>query len=195
MDSLDWHRVAYAEFAFATVTLIIVPLALLLASVKRPDVRKRMLAYWRAAALLGITVYLWIAEMTLGFVTSVAARAIIPLVLWRGDIGALWTNPLPKPTSWQARVYRAWWYFVVVYSVAGLLSMLPLLSCAVTGDASAACQAWYGPPQAYSALLHDAADPWLLGRWALAALSLYALYLMATMYRLRQRMPSEMPSS
>lgn len=187
MNSLDWHRVAFAEFAFATVTLIIVPLLLLLASVGVPEVRKRMLAYWRAAALLGITVYLWIAEMTMGFLTSIAARGIIPLVLWRGDIGATWRNPLPEPTTWQARVYRLWWYFVVVYSAAGALSMMPLVTCALTGDAAASCQAWYGPPQAYATLFHPEANWWMLGRYAWVALSVYSLYLMATMYRLRQR--------
>ncbi|PEN06048.1 hypothetical protein CRI93_11250 [Longimonas halophila] len=187
MTSLDWHRVAYVEFAFATVTLIIFPLALLVASVRVPAVRMRMLAYWRAAALLGITVYLWIAEMTMGFMTSVAARVIVPLVLWRGDIGATWKHPLPEPTSWQARVYRVWWYFVVVYSVAGAVSMIPMVGCAITGDAPASCQAWYGPPQAYASLFHEGADWWMLGRWAWVALSAYSLYLMATMYRLRQR--------
>ncbi|MGM0705443.1 MAG: DUF3177 family protein [Bacteroidota bacterium] len=187
MNTMDWHRVAYVEFAFATVTLIIFPLALLVASVRVPAVRMRMLAYWRAAALLGITVYLWIAEMTMGFMTSVAARVIVPLVLWRGDMGATWQDPLPAPTSWQARVYRMWWYFVVVYSVTGAVSMLPMVSCAITGDTPVSCQAWYGPPQTYAALFHKHADWWMLGRWAWVALSAYSLYLMATMYRLRRR--------
>ena len=185
----EWHRVAYGEFAFATATLIIMPLLLLPASIRVPEVRMRMLAYWRAAALLGITVYLWIAEMTMGFITSVAARAIIPLVLWHGDVGATWKTALPAPDSWQARVYRLWWYFVVVYSVVGLLSMLPLLSCALSGDVAASCQAWYGPPQAYASLFHPNADWWMLGRWAWVALGVYIIYLMATMYRLRRRKP------
>ena len=187
MDPIDWHRVAHAEFAFATIALIIVPLVLLVASVRVPTVRMRMLAYWRAAALLGITVYLWIAEMTIGFMTGIAARMIVPLVLWRGDVGATWRHPLPAPASWQARAYRLWWYFTVVYSVAGAVSMLPLIACTITGDAAASCQAWYGPPQAYASFFHADADWWMLGRWAWVALSAYSLYLMATMYRLRQR--------
>ena len=183
MEPLDWHRVAYAEFSFATATLIIMPLLLLLGSLRVPEVRMRMLAYWRAAALLGVTVYLWIAEIPMGFITSMAAWVIIPLVLWRGDVGATWKTARPSRDSWQARVYRLWWYFVVVYSVARLLSLLPLLSCALTEDAAAWCQAWYGPPQAYASLFHPNADWWLLGRWAWVALSVYSIYLMATMYR------------
>ncbi len=187
MDADAWYRVAYAEFAFATVMLIVVPLVMLLASWNQPPVRKRLLAYWRAAALLGITVYLWIAEMTMGFATSFVARAVVPLVLWRGDIGAVWKRPLPQATTRLARLYRVWWYFAVIYSVAGLLSMIPLLPCAFGSDAAPACQAWYGPPQAYAELLHPHADWHQLGLWAWVALSIYTVYLMATAYRLRMR--------
>ena len=65
-----YRTLIHADFAVAVILLVLIPLVLLGASVRTPSVRRRMLVYWRASALLGITVYLWIGQVQLGFVTG-----------------------------------------------------------------------------------------------------------------------------
>src|SRR6056297_3942414 len=96
-----YDTLVYVDFLLAVVLLVMVPLCLLAVSVTLPSVRKRLLVYWRTSALLGITVYLWIGETRMGFATGFAARALIPLALWRGDaLTVLRDQPIPTSTDW-----------------------------------------------------------------------------------------------
>jgi hypothetical protein len=181
-----YETLVYVDFLLAVVLLVVIPLVLLGASATLPSVRDRLLVYWRASALLGITVYLWIGEAAMGFATGFAARALIPLALWRGDaLMVLRDQPVPPPSGWRAIGFRYWRAAVIPYNLVGLVYMLPLLSC-VGSDAKPVCQAWYGPPQQYAAWLHPTAEPIWLARYGWVALGVYAAYLLSTAVRLQR---------
>jgi hypothetical protein len=174
------------DFVLAVALLVVVPLGLLAASVRRPAVRDRLLVYWRASALLGITVYLWAGEDPMGFATGWMARALIPLALWRGDaLLVLRGRSLPPGGHWQARAYRWWRRGAIAYNLIGVVYMLPLVGC-VFSDVTATCRAWYGPPQQFAAALHPGLAPVWLVRIGWVALGLYAAYLLASTERLRR---------
>lgn len=180
-----------ADFLLAVGLLVLVPLALLLASLRQPALRSQLLAYWRASALLGITVYLWIGEARIGFATGYAARALLPVALWWGDALVI-PRGRPSTTSWQARAFRRWRLVATVYSLAGLVYMLPLLPC-LWGGSEPLCRAWYLPPQEYAQLLHPY-TPWSqLATYGRAALWIYLGYAAASAYRLWSAPPSDPP--
>lgn len=181
-----YETLVYLDFGLAVILLVAVPLGLLLASVNLPAVRDRLLVYWRASALLGITVYLWTGETSMGFATGFAARALIPLALWRGDaLNVLRDQPIPTTQDWRATVFRYWRAAAIPYNLVGLAYMLPLLPC-VWSDTAAVCQAWYAPPQQYAAWLHPSVEPIWLARYGWVALGIYAAYLLSTAVRLQR---------
>jgi hypothetical protein len=181
-----YRTLIHADFVVAVILLVIIPLGLLVASWRTPSVRERMLVYWRASALLGVTVYLWIGEVQLGFVTGWLARAIIPLALWRGDALTILRGRTLLPENRLEDAYQDWRRIAMAYSLLGVLYMLPLLTCAFGSDAAEMCQAWYAPPQTFAAWVHPDIEPIWLGRYARVALGVYAAYLIASAYRLRQ---------
>jgi hypothetical protein len=183
---LSYETLVYADFALAVGLLVVVPLVLLLVSVAQAEVRDRLLVYWRASALLGITVYLWIGEQTMGFATGFAARALIPLALWRGDaLMVLRGRSVPAGRGWRALLFRRWRTAAIAYNVLGLAYMLPLLPCAVTG-AGPRCELWYGPPQQYADWFHPTVERIWLARYGWVALGVYAAYLLSTAVRLQR---------
>jgi hypothetical protein len=171
-----------ADFLVAVGLLVVAPLILLGISLPHPEIRDRLLAYWRASALLGITVYVWIDEAALGFVTGYAARAILPVALWWGDaLTKTLGRSHPSGDGWPAALFRGWRLVATAYSAAGLVYMLPLLPCA-GADASALCQAWYLPPQEYARLAHPYTAWSVLGTYGRAALAVYVGYAAASAY-------------
>ncbi|PSQ67601.1 MAG: DUF3177 domain-containing protein, partial [Bacteroidetes bacterium QH_1_61_8] len=60
-----YETLVYGDFVLAVGLLVVAPFLLLAVSVTYSPVRDRLLVYWRASALLGITVYLWIGEHTI----------------------------------------------------------------------------------------------------------------------------------
>jgi hypothetical protein len=182
----SYETFVYADFVFAVGLLVVIPLFLLFASVNLPSVRDRLLVYWRASALLGITVYLWIGEETMGFATGFAARALIPLALWRGDaFMVLRGRSVPAIRGWRASLYRYWREAAIAYNVMGLVYMLPLLPCVVQG-AGPLCEFWYAPPQQYADWLHPTVERVWLGRYGWVALGVYSAYLLSTAMRLQR---------
>lgn len=177
------------DFLAAVGLLVLVPLFLLVVSLSRPRVRDRLLAYWRASALLGITVYLWIGELAIGFGTGVAARALIPVALWWGDGLTRYPGPSePATDQWQGTLFRGWRWIASVYCIGGVLCTLPLLAC-VWDPSSAVCSAWYRPPQEYAQLVHPY-TPWsTLVTYGKAGLAVYIVYGAATAYRFGSRDP------
>ncbi|MFP4228336.1 MAG: DUF3177 family protein [Salinivenus sp.] len=170
------------DFLAAVGLLVVVPLILLLVSVPRPWVRDRLLAYWRASALLGITVYLLIGERSIGFLTGIAARSVIPVVLWWGDVLSQYPGRHePTTEGWHAVLFRGWRMIATVYTAGGLLYMLPLLSCLWISPATM-CNTWYIPPQEYAQLVHPY-TPWSdLALYGTVALAVYLIYAAATAY-------------
>jgi hypothetical protein len=181
-----YETLVRADFILAVALLVVIPLVLLAASIREPEVRDRLLVYWRASALLGITVYLWAGEEPMGFATGFAARALIPLALWRGDaLTVLRGRPNPPSDTTTARLFDQWRTAAIAYNVIGLVYMLPLLPC-VFSDPTAVCQVWYEPPAEFTALLHPSTDPLWLARYGWVALGLYAAYLLSTAMRLQR---------
>lgn len=186
-----YETLVRADFLVAVALLVVAPLILLVGAARTPPVRDRLLVYWRASALLGITVYLWAGSVQVGFVTGYLARAIIPLALWRGDaLHPLGQRLYPDASDRLARAYRWWCRAAIAYNVMGLIYMLPLLSCAVGSDASAMCGAWYEPPQILTGTLHPDVSPLWLGRYGWLGLGAYAAYLLATASVLRHHRPA-----
>ncbi len=183
---MSYETLVYADFVLAVGLLVVVPLLLLAASVNRSPVRDRLLVYWRASALLGITVYLWIGEQAMGFATGFASRALIPLALWRGDaLQVLRGESLPPGRDWRAVAFRRWRTAAIAYNLLGLTYMLPLLPCVVTG-AGPRCEMWFGPPQQYADWLHPSVERIWLARYGWVALGVYAAYLLSTAVRLQR---------
>jgi hypothetical protein len=181
-----YETLVYADFLLAVGLLVVVPLLLLAVSATHAPVRNRLLVYWRASALLGVTVYLWIGEQTMGFATGFAARALIPLALWRGDaLMVLRGRSLPTGADWRATAFRGWRQAAIAYNLLGLAYMLPLLPC-VTAGAGPRCALWFGPPQQYADWLHPTVEPIWLARYGWVALGVYAAYLLATAVRLQR---------
>lgn len=174
------------DFLITFCLLGIAPLALLFVSFPLPSVRTRLLVYWRAAALLIITFYLWMGETGMGFATGITARALIPLALWRGDaFRVLRDQPPPSPQGLRTTLFYYWRTATVVYSLVALTYMLPLLSCVGT-ESGALCQPWYELSQPIGIWLHSDIEPVWLARYGWVALGVYAAYLLSTAVRLQR---------
>ncbi|PSQ97832.1 MAG: DUF3177 domain-containing protein [Bacteroidetes bacterium SW_9_63_38] len=181
-----YETLVYADFVIAVGLLVAVPLLLLVVSATLPPVRDRLLVYWRASALLGVTVYLWSGETPMGFATGFASRALIPLALWRGDaFKILRDQPIPTTPGWRADAFRYWRAIAIPYCVFGLVYMLPILPC-FWSDVTPMCQAWYRPPQRYAAWFHPDVDSIWLARYGWVGLGVYAAYLLSTAMRLQR---------
>lgn len=181
MDSYqDWVQ---ADFVTAVLLTVLIPLGLLFFSLKKQRLLGRLLAYWRVSALLAITVYLLMAEISLGLMTGVIARLVIPPVLWLGDGLMQSTLPLPRSGATIYRAFAAWRIGLTLYCIAGVVFTLPLLSCGLTGSVTERCASWYVPPQMFGTLLHDPQNWETFGEIATITLLLYALYLLIAIYR------------
>ena len=182
------------DFLIAVGLLVVGPLALLGLSLHRPWIRDRLLSYWRASALLGITVYLWIDELAIGFLTGYAARLFIPVALWWGDaLSTRRSRTPPTEDDWIGALFRHWRLVATIYSGAGLVYMAPLLLC-IGSDVTASCSTWYVPPQEYARLLHPY-TPWAdLGLYGRMALAVYAGYAALSAYALLWRPLRRSPS-
>lgn len=175
-----------ADFLFAVALMVVAPLVLLAASAHVPPVRTRLLVYWRTASLFLITTLLWAAEVDLGFFAGYAARALVPLALWRGDaLAPLRGRPLPDDLGRLGRAYRQWQRFTVAYNVLGLVYMAPLLYCAFVSDASTMCTAWYAPPQELVYGVLPELERGTLLRISGLGVGVYSVYLLASSVILR----------
>jgi len=174
------------DFILATLLLVVAPLGLLGASVRRPRIRGRLLAYWRASSLLMITVYLMIDGRPVAYVAGNAALVCIPLALWSGD--ALFDAAGRVPESHGTAKWFRWWRgAATIFCGASLLLTLPALRC-VWAPGTVACQNWGAPPRELHAALPPSLDPAMLGDAAVGALGVYGVYLAASMARVARRM-------
>ena len=169
------------DFVLATLLLVVVPLGLLAASVRRSAVRGPLLAYWRASSLLMITVYLMIDGRPVAFVAGNVALVGIPLALWFGDV-LFDAAERPSTSHGAARWFRRWRGAVTIFCGASLLLTLPALRC-VWAPETAACQDWWGPPRELHAALHPSLDPAGLGDAATVGLVVYGVYGIASVVR------------
>ncbi len=183
------------DFVLAVALLVVAPLGLLVASVRRPTVRGHLLAYWRASSLLMVTVYLMIGGRPVAFVAGTAALVLIPLALHYGD--ALFVaGPSSLGEEPVATWFRRWRVAATVFCGGSLLLTLPALRCAGdTAETGSFCAAWLGPPRELHRALHPSLDPVGLGEAAIGGLVIYGGYLVASGTRLLRNARSNTESA
>src|ERR671933_802687 len=173
------RSLVWTDYRLAVLIAVIIPLILLIwAFVQKVDSMVRLLIiYWRVSSLLAITVYIFIAQWPIGFLSGFCARLLIPMALWfwvdvNEDIEDQPQRPLKLAlTSWR--------WAVTVYSTLGALVSIPFLPCAfVEGKISNPfCQVWLEPPLLFKEYFHSGTKPEFLGFLGMTALLIYVLYL------------------
>nr|WP_272505361.1 DUF3177 family protein [Salinibacter ruber] len=170
------------DFVLATALLVAAPLGLLLASVRRPAVRGRLLAYWRASSLLMVTVYLMVDGRPGAFVAGNTALVAIPLALHAGDVLFV-PGPASLGEEPVATWFRRWRAGATAFCGASLLLTVPALRCAWEGAENPVCAAWLAPPRELHRALHASVDPTTLGDAAVIGGLIYGAYLVASVIR------------
>lgn len=178
LDNFDltWLRpVVWTDFRLAVLLTVILPLVLLIwAFVKKADAIQHILViYWRVASLLGITVYLMIGGLQIGFVAAAIARALIPLSLW------FWIDLNDEvedyPDSPLKLGFTAWRWAVSLYNGLGLLIILAFMPCGFSRGLvdQPACQVWFDPPLKFREYFHAGTPTASLGFIGIMALTVY----------------------
>jgi len=169
----------WMDYWLAIVFTMIVPLVILIWAFmkKNQSILRLLIIYWRVASLLGITIYLFIGNVQLGFLSGLLARILIVVGLWFWvDLNEDIADQPPKPLH---LALTAWRWAMTVYMGLGTIATLPFLSCAfskATFD-SEFCRVWVDPPLLFKSLIHPKGDATLLGFWGFLALLIYVIYL------------------
>lgn len=173
------RSLVWMDYRLALVFTVIVPLVLSVwVFVRQLESMQRLLIiYWRVASLLAITVYLLIASLPIGFITSFMARILIPIGLWFWvDLNEEIDEQSP---SLLKLVLTSWRWAVSAYCVLGAVATLPFLQCALSTEAlnQPFCQVWQDPPFLFKEYFHRNLTPPFLGFLGIVALLIYLLYL------------------
>lgn len=179
MQEAILRSLVWTDYRLAILFTVIIPLILLIwAFVQKVDSIVRLLIiYWRVASLLAITVYIFIAQWPIGFVSSFCAFILIPIALWfwidvNEDIEDQSQRPLKLAlTSWR--------WALTIYSTLGAIATIPFLRCAfVTGVIQTPfCQVWIEPPLLFKQYFHPGSRPEFLGFIGMTGLLIYVFYL------------------
>lgn len=176
------RSLVWMDYKLAVLFTVVFPLGLLIwAAVKQSEAIVRLLIiYWRVASLLAITVYLLIAALPIGYVTSLVARILIPISLW------FWVDlneeiddiPPKRPLK---LCLTAWRWAISVYMIVGALAQIPSLQCATMPKAQIItnefCRIWLQAPWGYKEILHRGYTGGFLGFVGIVGLIIYAIYL------------------
>ncbi len=178
MDQIWFRPLVWLDYRLAVILTVFVPLGLLIWSfVARIESMQRLLViYWRVASLLMITVYIFIASVRFGFLTSLSARILIPLSLWFWvDVNDEIRDLPPTPLK---LFFTAWRWAITIYCILGAIATFPFLPCAFSRETfnQPFCQVWLGPPWAYKSWLHLGTSSGVLGFFGLLGLGIYILY-------------------
>ncbi|MDX2211897.1 MAG: DUF3177 family protein [Oculatellaceae cyanobacterium bins.114] len=173
------RSLVWMDYRLALVFTVIVPLVLSVWVFVRQlnSMQRLLIIYWRVASLLAITVYLLIASLPIGFITSLMARILIPISLW------FWVD-LNEEIDEQSPgllklMLTSWRWAVSAYCVLGAIATLPFLQCALSAEAlnQPFCQVWQDPPFLFKEYFHHNLTPPFLGFLGIVALIIYLLYL------------------
>jgi Protein of unknown function (DUF3177) len=180
MQQEIWFRpLVWMDYRLAILFTVIIPLILTVwAFVQKADAMQRLLfIYWRVASLLGITVYLMIAEFGISFISGFMARILIPISLW------FWVD-LNDEIEYQQSgalkfIFTSWRWAVSVYCALGAIAYLPFLGCAFSKSAIASpnCRVWLEAPLLFKEYFHPNSKPGFLGFLGIVGLIIYVLYL------------------
>jgi hypothetical protein len=178
MDNLWFRPLVWMDYRLAVVFTVILPLILLIWSLKSQieSISRLLIIYWRVASLLMITVYLMIPSWSYGFLTSWAARILIPLSLWFWvDINDEIKDLPPTPLK---LAITAWRWAVTFYSLLGAIAFIPFLACGLSDTTvkQPFCQVWLQPPWQFQSIFHRDTDPGVLGFMGMVGLIVYTIY-------------------
>jgi hypothetical protein len=178
MDNLWFRPLVWMDYRLAVVFTVILPLILLIWSLKSQieSISRLLIIYWRVASLLMITVYLMIPSWSYGFLTSWAARILIPLSLWFWvDINDEIKDLPPTPLK---LAITAWRWAVTFYSLLGAIAFIPFLACGLSDTTvkQPFCQVWLQPPWQFQSIFHRDTDPGVLGFMGMVGLIFYTIY-------------------
>jgi hypothetical protein len=180
MQVPPWMATAvWTDYRLAVVFAVLVPLVLLAWSFlnQSEGIYKLMVIYWRVASLLGITVYLLIAALPIGFLSGWLAMVLIPISLW------FWHDINDEirdlPNSNLKLMMTTWRWGVTLYCSLGALFQLTSLNCAFMAHSQlkddAACSLWLQAPWGFREILHSSTKPWFLGTLGIIGLVIYGL--------------------
>jgi len=178
MDNLWFRPLVWMDYRLAVVFTVILPLILLIWSLKSQieSISRLLIIYWRVASLLMITVYLMIPSWSYGFLTSWAARILIPLSLWFWvDINDEIRDLPPTPLK---LAITAWRWAVTFYCLLGAIAFIPFLACGLSDTTvkQPFCQVWLQPPWQFQSIFHRDTDPGVLGFMGMVGLIVYTIY-------------------
>ncbi|NJM96576.1 MAG: DUF3177 family protein [Phormidesmis sp. RL_2_1] len=169
----------WTDYRLALLFAIFIPLTLLIWSwiAKSEAISLGMTIYWRVASLMAITVYLMIGGLSIGFITALLAKVLIPLSLWFwADINE---EIREQPKKSLHLGFTAWRWAMSVYCALGALVQIWFIRCAFSSDllGGETCQAWMEPALAFKSYVHSGLTPGFLAFWGIVGLVIYATYL------------------
>ncbi len=187
MQVPPWMAAAvWTDYRLAVVFAVLVPLVLVAWSFlnRSEGIYKLLVIYWRVASLLGITVYLLIGALPIGFLSGWLAMVLIPISLW------FWIDINDEirdlPHSNLKLLTTSWRWGLSIYCAIGGLFQLSSLRCAFVSHSQlktdAACSIWLQAPWGFHALLHSSTKPWFLGTLGIMGLVIYGLMLSYFMF-------------
>lgn len=174
------RSLVWADYRLAVLFTVLLPLVLLIwAFVQKVEVVQRLLViYWRVSSLLGITVYLLIAELPIGFLASSGVLILIPISLWfwvdlNEEINDMPRRPLKL-------VLTSWRWAMTIYCLGGVAFQIPFLGCGFSREAIAtpSCQVWLEAPFLFKEIFHGDTRVGTLGFLGIMGLIIYVLYLL-----------------
>lgn len=178
MDDVWFKPLVWTDYRLAVLLTVILPIILLIWSFtqKLESISKLLVIYWRVASLLMITVYLLIPSWPIGYLTSFAARVLIPISLW------FWVDLNDEirdlPQSSLKTALTSWRWAITIYSSLGAIATIPFLSCAFnkTPDQTPFCRVWLEAPWNYREIIHPTTEAEVLGFFGMIGLVVYLLY-------------------
>jgi hypothetical protein len=175
-----WFRwLVWLDFRLALFFCLVIPLVLFIwAFAHKAQTMQHLLAiYWRVASLLGITLYLAIAQYPISFISGLMARILIPLSLW------FWVDLNDEieyqPSSLLKLMFIVWRWATTFYFALGAIALVPFLGCAFSGSAikSNYCQVWFEAPLFFKGVFHANTKTPFLGVLGILGLIIYVLFL------------------
>ncbi|WP_041766342.1 DUF3177 family protein [[Leptolyngbya] sp. PCC 7376] len=181
MDEALLRQLAWMDYRLAVIFTVITPIVLLIWSlVSKIESMQRLLGiYWKVASLLMITVYLLIPSWSVGYLTGLLSRILIPISLW------FWIDLneeiRDQPASKLKLVFTSWRWAMTAYCAIGALINLPFFSCifSATTKQGAYCQVWLEAPIRYKEILHANSSAGFLGFLGATGLIVYGIYLLS----------------
>lgn len=180
MDETLLRQLVWMDYRLAVIFTVLVPIGLLIWSfVNKVESMQRLLGiYWKVASLLMITVYLMIPSWSIGYLSGLLARILIPISLW------FWVDLneeiRDQPANSLKLAFTSWRWAMTIYCAVGALANVPFVSCALSATTrqTTYCQVWLEAPSQYQLLFHGNSTPGFLGFLGAVGLIIYVIYLL-----------------